>query len=1746
MPASSVAADRHASARIHARVRSAALALLLLAPTLAAVAWSAWTERGLWLEARRQVVDRARDAAQAQAQLVALRLNTQFSELGFIAEGLIGDTDPRAMSPATETLVRRFIARHPELFAVNALAADGNAILWSTRKQPPRPITPGAAFTPLGLHSNRLLGQDSYAPRVGARVLTMRYRMVGPDGRTRYFIGSPYRLDALLARSGPNDFALTLRDQRDASVLATVGSVDEAEPAAGAKADAIVPLPGMPLAVEARAEPGAVEAIYARHLGVRLLARGLIVLLFAGAGIALVRMLREREREARRALRLRDLNALLGSVNQAVATADSESGLLQRFVDLAVERAGARLSFIARAGADGRFDLLAVAGPARGYLDEAVISTDPAVPEGQGAVGRVWHDGQAIFNSDFETSAMLQPWRELARRHGLRANAVLPIRRAGRVWAVWSILVGEDAVFGDDTREVLLTVAGDISHGLDTLAERALQQALLANTMAGIAVVRNRVIATCNARLAEMLGRSVEDLVGQPTRVCYPDEQTWESVGRHYAAQVHEGGVRLRGVPLACADGSTLPCDMSGTWLPGDGAPMVWTVIDVAERERQARSIGRVARLNAMLAAINRLGEAAADEAAVFAGVCEAAFAAGGVEAAAILDSRGTAAATSGLDGESLVGAAVVQAAWTRGAAVFDGEAGVMALPVHHAGRLRAVLALRCCERDLDQAAHGLLAEVAGGVGRALDQIAQRLRIEHLHRLHRALMAEGDVVLQARNVEDMLQRTCDRLVRGTLFHAVWIARPDPSGRFEPIAWAGAAGPGARDLRLDGGSPPARAWASRHLAIDDDCALANSAGEWAAVTSALHCGSALAAQVLRGGEPWAVLVFAAPQAESFGPGTVDVCQRVARLLGHGLDELDLKSRLQRLHSEEAQRARADQLTGLPNRYALEQHLPQALARARRGGTALAVGMLDLDDFKPVNDAWGHEVGDQLLRELGERLRARTRASDFLARLGGDEFVIVFEDLDAERPTEQLGRALARMHEAVETAFDFGQGRSTSVGLSLGVALFPSEAEEPESLLRRADAAMYQAKMHKNDRGSWWRGAGALEEAHEEAPFDPFGPIAAALLERTRAPLEAVADDFVSAFYDELLRRPEPAAILATLDAAEFAALRAAQAAHLRFVLHPGTTDAAIRARALAIGRAHALVGVSSAWLTESIAMYRGMLRRHLESLRLTPDERYHLTQCAEVRLQIDVQTELDVVEETASAYHAVVARPLPHWGSNWSDVAQAELDAIAALPGIQACELVRPDVAGLFRVEFVAGSRARGVAAVIEAEPTRPSLDGRRAAGQGLFPAAWYSGEVQRTDSYSTDARTAAWHEALRDTGIRSMAAIPVLDAAGTPEFVLAVQGAYPHQFAGGWREAFIAGLQSRWNSLLERSRVPTSPAVPQALAAEYRRVLASGGLEMHVQPVVDLRRGAVVKVEALARLRAADGSLLAPSAFLPVLRDAELDALFRAGLDQALQLIGGWDEQGIGVDVAVNLSPSTLLHPDCATWVGEALRRHRVAPRRLTLELLEDQGLDEARQDEAIDRVVRTGARLAMDDLGSGFSSLKRLASLPFHTIKVDQSLILGMRASPLQTMSLVRTVIQMGADFEREVVVEGLEDAGLIEAATILGAAHGQGYGIARPMPAGEFIAWARRGVAPGWSGALRTDLGALAWHWLGRHLRAEGAMPPASPLVEYLRGHGADEALGWHGLLDDPDPLRRREAAQRLTDWLVQRVTA
>ncbi len=156
------------------------------------------------------------------------------------------------------------------------------------------------------------------------------------------------------------------------------------------------------------------------------------------------------------------------------------------------------------------------------------------------------------------------------------------------------------------------------------------------------------------------------------------------------------------------------------------------------------------------------------------------------------------------------------------------------------------------------------------------------------------------------------------------------------------------------------------------------------------------------------------------------------------------------------------ANHDPLTGLPNRSYFQDFLGHALARAQRENLQVSLLFIDLDRFKHINDSQGHEVGDQVLRVVANRLDEQLRADDFVARLGGDEFAVI---LMHPRASRAASRVVRKLLAALAESFKLDR-RRYAIGASIGISVYPDDGLDANTLLRQADLAMYQAKQRRS--------------------------------------------------------------------------------------------------------------------------------------------------------------------------------------------------------------------------------------------------------------------------------------------------------------------------------------------------------------------------------------------------------------------------------------------------------------------------------------------------------------------------------------------------------------------------------------------------------------------------------------------------------------------------------------------------------
>ena len=662
-------------------------------------------------------------------------------------------------------------------------------------------------------------------------------------------------------------------------------------------------------------------------------------------------------------------------------------------------------------------------------------------------------------------------------------------------------------------------------------------------------------------------------------------------------------------------------------------------------------------------------------------------------------------------------------------------------------------------------------------------------------------------------------------------------------------------------------------------------------------------------------------------------------------------------------------------------------------------------------------------------------------------------------------------------------------------------------------------------------------------------DAYDANAAVRLRLLSQHVERLADESVDAFYRDLAQDPRLGPALRGLGDAALGVLKERQAAHLRGVASPDATRDSLIERARADGGAYALIGVTSSLLVNAQSLHRSVLSAVLERAEMDGGERYGLLQIIDARLQDAMEAQSEAREAVIAAYFGTLSQPFAAPSTPWPDIYAEELGGLGRLPAVRGVLLLRLNQDGILVVEFAAGPNVREIAQVMQSPVTGVVIDPSSPRGRGLAALAWRTRQTQSTASYADDPRLQFWAETARRLAVQSTFAIPVLDAEGHPIACIYLYGSHPNQFESDWMREFGRGLQRRWEQTWERSRTVGAFALPQAAADTMRECVFGDGLTMFAQPIVDLRDGTVHSIEVLARLRLADGTIVVPGQFLPLLGNAELERLFQVGLDRILQWLGTDGKAFPDLCASINMAPSTLLNPQCLQWLRDGVRKHNVAPDRLYIEVLEDHDLHSTMQRKHIEELAGAGFKLSMDDLGSGYSSLERLARLPFDAIKIDQGLLSSVSRDPEGVLSLVGSLIQMVGDLRREAVVEGLERDDFVEAVRILGAPLGQGYGISRPMPLDHTAAWLRSYTPPPVDGAIRTPLGALAYHW--RFLRALDSPKLHAdladcPLTQFFATVAPNDAAihRWHAQVHAGENVGT--ASHLLNDWLLRRLRA
>lgn len=251
------------------------------------------------------------------------------------------------------------------------------------------------------------------------------------------------------------------------------------------------------------------------------------------------------------------------------------------------------------------------------------------------------------------------------------------------------------------------------------------------------------------------------------------------------------------------------------------------------------------------------------------------------------------------------------------------------------------------------------------------------------------------------------------------------------------------------------------------------------------------------------------------------------------------------------------------------------------------------------------------------------------------------------------------------------------------------------------------------------------------------------------------------------------------------------------------------------------------------------------------------------------------------------------------------------------------------------------------------------------------------------------------------------------------------------------------------------------------LNREFRERVAQGlkaqEFELFYQPKVNMIDHRIVGAEALIRWQHPERGLLPPIEFLPMIENSELEIdMGEWVIETALTQLELWQQHGIQLEISINIAAQHLQSPNFTAQLAAKLAQHAsIAPQLLQIEILETAALaDISRVSKIIEDCIAIGVNFALDDFGTGYSSLAYLRKLPANTLKIDQSFVRDM-LSDSGDFAIVRGIIALAETFHRTTVAEGVETQEHFEALLQLGCDIGQGYGIARPMPASAFVNW-------------------------------------------------------------------------------------
>ena len=370
--------------------------------------------------------------------------------------------------------------------------------------------------------------------------------------------------------------------------------------------------------------------------------------------------------------------------------------------------------------------------------------------------------------------------------------------------------------------------------------------------------------------------------------------------------------------------------------------------------------------------------------------------------------------------------------------------------------------------------------------GRELHRQQNTKKTERLKNIYQALSDTNEILLTQRNPDSVFETLCRTIIFYSHAHTAGIYLLDKESQTgKLVAWDGPT-PGNMPILTpssDNSFPDfkevfemvIRSGTSQTLNLEDLHSVMTPALRL--LFEQLDVRSTGIFPIRRGGEIFGVLLLTSTEPSFFDEELQGLIDRMVLNISFSLDLFDQEETRKERENTILHQSLHDMLTGLPNRLHFSRKIEEAIFQSTRTGPSFGVGIIDIDNFKEINDRLGHKTGDSLLKEVANRLREGLRPTDVLARLGGDEFGILVRDVgpsklpeeDSTEPSPLPSSLLQGLINSMDSPFRVGDETIPGVSMSIGVALFPDQGNSAEVLMKRSDLALYDSK---NRQGGVW--------------------------------------------------------------------------------------------------------------------------------------------------------------------------------------------------------------------------------------------------------------------------------------------------------------------------------------------------------------------------------------------------------------------------------------------------------------------------------------------------------------------------------------------------------------------------------------------------------------------------------------------------------------------------------------------------